>query len=128
MCKSALKKVWKGYRDEVDLVFRMDSGYSGSKVNWNARRTRELERCSAPSIHDLPEKNLQHLLPGIAQPLVPSQSEQPLCYFYEYMISTMPDSDILDIFICSFHLCVREVGRTLRYICRRRQSRTQWDR
>lgn len=79
----------------------MENGNSDSKSNWN-RRLRKLESCSVPSVrgvhsHDLPDtqrgKNPGYLLPGIARSLFPSQDDQTLSYFYEFMMGTMPEPD-----------------------------------
>ncbi|KAH8814807.1 C6 zinc finger protein [Xylogone sp. PMI_703] len=92
-----LKRVCNGYRDEVDLMFRMEYANPGSKSNRNGR-PRKLESYSAPlrGIHSQPDtqhKNPRHMLPGIARSLFPSQDDQTLCYFYEFVISTMPEPD-----------------------------------
>ena len=99
-----MKRVCNGYRDEVDLMFRMETGNIDSKSIWNGRRVRKSKSCSAPSVqgvhsHDLRDTHhgkkstSQYPLPGIARSLFPSQDDQTLCYFYEFIIGTMPESD-----------------------------------
>ncbi|KAF4636114.1 hypothetical protein G7Y89_g1971 [Cudoniella acicularis] len=61
-------------------MFRMENGNSDSKSNWNGRR----------GVH---RKNPRYPSPGIARSLFPSQDNQTLCYFYEFMIGTMTESD-----------------------------------
>ncbi|KAG9232228.1 C6 zinc finger protein [Amylocarpus encephaloides] len=76
-----LKKSCTGYRDEVDIMFRVVDGRSSdSNLSWNGR-PRKVEQRSPD------------LLPGIARSLFPSQEDKSLCYFYEYMIGTMSESD-----------------------------------
>lgn len=68
-----LKKVCSGYRNEIDLMFRVAVRKPCSNSNGNGR---------------------VHLREGvIARSLFPSEDDQTLCYFYTSMIGTIAESD-----------------------------------
>ncbi len=96
-----MKRVCNGSRDEVDLMFRMEKGDSKSKSN-RSGRLQKIGSHSTPFIqgphsHDLPDRqwrmNPRYEHPGISRSLFPSQDDQILCYFYDFIIRTMPESD-----------------------------------
>jgi hypothetical protein len=82
-------------------MFRVEKGNLDSKSNLNGR-LRNLESYSTHSVRGVHsyglsdtqhEKNTRYLLHGIDSSLSPSQDEQALCYFYEFITGTMPETD-----------------------------------
>ncbi|KAH8657124.1 C6 zinc finger protein [Tricladium varicosporioides] len=92
-----LKKVCHGYREEVDFMFRTETGDQDSRSTQIGKRQTSKSRTSRGAYsHELliqHGKNCRYLLPSVAKSLFPSHYDKELCYFYESMLETVAESD-----------------------------------
>lgn len=89
-----LKRVCYGWRDDGDLIFRVENGSSGKLPKSESWSTKAVGGVRLHDLHDTQgEKKPQYTLHGIPRSLFPSKDDQTLCYFYDFMIGTTAESD-----------------------------------